>query len=214
MRFTACRNDFSDKHCSANPALSKMPQMKIQEISAKSVLSESQVYDYAMNPYRGCSHACRYCYAAFMKRFFLPNIRCYVIILRVIELSVVIFFSDALCFYFAAEQVHSRQEFQYELIDLYAIVVHWGRRSSWGKMTARSWLGAFEQLLVIQLDRQKREKKGLRPYHAFSTTVCATRSPRRCFLSEVQIRIAPSRYGITHGMASISNKIVRIAASP
>ena len=43
--------------------------MKIQEISAKSVLSKSQVYDYAMNPYRGCSHACRYCYAAFMRRF-------------------------------------------------------------------------------------------------------------------------------------------------
>jgi DNA repair photolyase len=42
--------------------------MKIQEISTKSVLSKSQVYDYAMNPYRGCSHACRYCYAAFMKR--------------------------------------------------------------------------------------------------------------------------------------------------
>ena len=43
--------------------------MKIQEISAKSVLSKSQVYDYTVNPYRGCSNACRYCYAAFMKRF-------------------------------------------------------------------------------------------------------------------------------------------------
>ncbi|MGZ4893593.1 MAG: radical SAM protein [Halobacteriota archaeon] len=43
--------------------------MKIQEISAKSVLSKSKVYDYAVNPYRGCSHACGYCYAAFMKRF-------------------------------------------------------------------------------------------------------------------------------------------------
>jgi DNA repair photolyase len=43
--------------------------MKIQEITVKSVLSKSKVYDYAMNPYRGCSHACRYCYAAFMKRF-------------------------------------------------------------------------------------------------------------------------------------------------
>lgn len=43
--------------------------MKIQEISAKAILSKSQVYDYAMNPYRGCSYACRYCYAAFMKRF-------------------------------------------------------------------------------------------------------------------------------------------------
>ncbi len=43
--------------------------MKIKEISAKSVLSKSQVYDYVVNPYVGCSHSCRYCYAAFMKRF-------------------------------------------------------------------------------------------------------------------------------------------------
>lgn len=43
--------------------------MKITEICVKSILSKSQVYDYAMNPYIGCSHSCRYCYAAFMKRF-------------------------------------------------------------------------------------------------------------------------------------------------
>ena len=43
--------------------------MTIQEIWAKSILSKSQIYDYAINPYVGCSHACRYCYAAFMKRF-------------------------------------------------------------------------------------------------------------------------------------------------
>ncbi len=43
--------------------------MKIKEISVKSVLSKSKVYDYTVNPYRGCSNACRYCYAAFMKRF-------------------------------------------------------------------------------------------------------------------------------------------------
>jgi len=43
--------------------------MKIKEIWAKSILSKSQIYDYAVNPYVGCSHACRYCYAAFMKRF-------------------------------------------------------------------------------------------------------------------------------------------------
>ncbi len=43
--------------------------MKIQEIKAKSVLSKSQVFDYALNPYVGCGHRCVYCYAKFMKRF-------------------------------------------------------------------------------------------------------------------------------------------------
>jgi DNA repair photolyase len=43
--------------------------MKIKEIKAKSILSKSQVYDYALNPYVGCQHACVYCYAKFMKRF-------------------------------------------------------------------------------------------------------------------------------------------------
>lgn len=43
--------------------------MKIREIKAKSILSQSQVYDYALNPYVGCQHNCVYCYAKFMKRF-------------------------------------------------------------------------------------------------------------------------------------------------
>ena len=43
--------------------------MKIREIKAKSVLSRSQIYDYALNPYVGCQHNCLYCYAKFMKRF-------------------------------------------------------------------------------------------------------------------------------------------------
>ncbi|MCJ7483756.1 MAG: radical SAM protein [Thermodesulfovibrionales bacterium] len=43
--------------------------MRIREIKAKSVLSKSQVYDYALNPYVGCQYACVYCYAKFMKRF-------------------------------------------------------------------------------------------------------------------------------------------------
>ena len=43
--------------------------MRIREITAKSVLSKSQMYDYALNPYVGCTHACVYCYARFMKRF-------------------------------------------------------------------------------------------------------------------------------------------------
>ncbi|NLC71110.1 MAG: radical SAM protein [Desulfuromonadaceae bacterium] len=43
--------------------------MKITEIRAKTILSSSQVYDYVINPYVGCQHACSYCYARFMKRF-------------------------------------------------------------------------------------------------------------------------------------------------
>ena len=43
--------------------------MKIREIAAKTILSKSQVADYAVNPYVGCQHACAYCYAKFMKRF-------------------------------------------------------------------------------------------------------------------------------------------------
>ncbi len=43
--------------------------MNIREITAKSILSKSQIYDYALNPYVGCQHGCVYCYAKFMKRF-------------------------------------------------------------------------------------------------------------------------------------------------
>ena len=43
--------------------------MKVREIQAKNILSRSQIYDYALNPYVGCQHDCVYCYARFMKRF-------------------------------------------------------------------------------------------------------------------------------------------------
>ena len=45
--------------------------MKIQEIQVKSVMTKSNlpVSDYSVNPYVGCTHACKYCYASFMKRF-------------------------------------------------------------------------------------------------------------------------------------------------
>lgn len=45
--------------------------MQIKEINVKSVMTRSNlpVSDYSVNPYVGCSHACRYCYASFMRRF-------------------------------------------------------------------------------------------------------------------------------------------------
>lgn len=44
---------------------------QIEEISVKSVLTRSNlpISDYSVNPYVGCTHACVYCYASFMKRF-------------------------------------------------------------------------------------------------------------------------------------------------
>ncbi|WP_321426181.1 radical SAM mobile pair protein B [uncultured Bacteroides sp.] len=45
--------------------------MIIKDIEVNSVLSKSNlpVSDYSVNPYVGCPHACKYCYASFMKRF-------------------------------------------------------------------------------------------------------------------------------------------------
>lgn len=43
----------------------------INHVNAKGVLTKSNlpVSDFSVNPYLGCSHACKYCYASFMKRF-------------------------------------------------------------------------------------------------------------------------------------------------
>ncbi len=46
-------------------------EIKVRDIQVKSILSKSNlpVGDYSVNPYVGCTHACKYCYASFMKRF-------------------------------------------------------------------------------------------------------------------------------------------------
>lgn len=45
--------------------------VRVFETTAQSVLTQSRIpgLDYAVNPYVGCTHACAYCYATFMKRF-------------------------------------------------------------------------------------------------------------------------------------------------
>jgi len=43
--------------------------MKIKEIKTKSCMTKSKLTDYVINPYTGCQHGCKYCYADFIRRF-------------------------------------------------------------------------------------------------------------------------------------------------
>ena len=46
-------------------------EIKIGHVEAKNIMTKSKapLGGYAVNPYVGCPHACKYCYASFMKRF-------------------------------------------------------------------------------------------------------------------------------------------------
>lgn len=48
-----------------------MNEAMIREIGVKSIITKSSLpaSDYSVNPYIGCTHSCKYCYACFMKRF-------------------------------------------------------------------------------------------------------------------------------------------------
>ena len=41
----------------------------IREVETKNIMTKSNlpVGGYSVNPYVGCTHACKYCYASFMK---------------------------------------------------------------------------------------------------------------------------------------------------
>lgn len=41
--------------------------VKIKKV--KDYVTKSKIGEYAINPYIGCPHKCKYCYASFMKRF-------------------------------------------------------------------------------------------------------------------------------------------------
>lgn len=43
--------------------------MTEREIDVVDYVSKSRLSDYVINPYVGCPHACRYCYASYMRRF-------------------------------------------------------------------------------------------------------------------------------------------------
>ena len=49
----------------------EMGGVLLGEVETKNIMTKSSlpVGGYSVNPYVGCTHACKYCYASFMKRF-------------------------------------------------------------------------------------------------------------------------------------------------
>jgi len=49
----------------------EMPHIKTGRVETKSIMTKANtpIGGYSVNPYVGCPHGCRYCYASFMKRF-------------------------------------------------------------------------------------------------------------------------------------------------
>lgn len=49
----------------------KESSILIQDVETKNIMTKSAlpVGGYSVNPYVGCTHGCKYCYASFMKRF-------------------------------------------------------------------------------------------------------------------------------------------------
>jgi len=43
--------------------------MEIREVRCKTCMTKSKLSDYVINPYTGCQHGCKYCYATFIRRF-------------------------------------------------------------------------------------------------------------------------------------------------
>jgi DNA repair photolyase len=62
--------------CQAPDIIKRTPSLRktkvdVTEISATTILVKSRIpgADYVINPYLGCAHGCRYCYAVFMRRY-------------------------------------------------------------------------------------------------------------------------------------------------
>ena len=55
----------------------KESSILIQDVETKNIMTKSSlpVGGYSVNPYVGCTHGCKYCYASFMKRNFSPPFR-------------------------------------------------------------------------------------------------------------------------------------------